>query len=149
MRRVKLNPNQEITIHLKKIQRKLCDVDNQHDEVCREINELSVEDAHLAEYSKKLEFRIHTCKHLLAEHTEYLKARSNREITIHLRTFKREKSGVNARRSDIGRNIEQFKLKADNLLDQSHEYESRIEICQRALAGDPVLIWAEIQRFES
>ena len=49
-----MNPNQEITIYLTKCLQKLSALDNQHDEVCREVNELSIEDAHLAEHFARL-----------------------------------------------------------------------------------------------
>ena len=143
-----MNPNQEITIYLTKCLQKLSALDNQHDEVCREVNELSIEDAHLAEYSKKLDSRIDTCKHVLAEHSKYLQSRTSREITIDLREFQREKSDVHKRCCEIHDEIEELDCKAVNLLDQSNELGAMIELCQRSLEGEDVSIWAEIQRCE-
>ncbi len=142
-----MNPYQEVTIHLEKLQQKLSNINNQYDGVCREMNELNVQGVHLAEYSKKLDSKIDVCEQLLAESDKCLATGSNRQLRIDLKIFNREKLGIDAMYREVKSNIENLDCNAVDLLDQSHKLETVIELCQRTLAGEDVSIWAELQRF--
>ena len=144
-----MNPNREIEIYQEKYMRMKSTVDNRHDKVCREIIRLNFKDAYFTEYSMKLDSRIDTCKQLLGESKRSLEAGSNRQLKIDLRKFRGEKSKVDAQRIEVLHEIESLEIEADNLLNQSLKWQNRIELCQRALDGEDIPIWAEIQRFES
>jgi len=144
-----LNPKQEIKTHLKKLQRKLSNNYNEYDDICREINELNFEDAHLAMHFKKLKSRDDVCQQLLEEPLRCSNAESNRQLKIELKKLKQKKIEIQTRHTEIHRQKEERECDAANVLDRFHELESIIELWQTALEGEDVPIWAEIQRFES
>ena len=88
-------------MHLSRFIREQSNIENQYDKVCREINTLGIEDAHLAEYCHKLDSKIDTCECLLPEHATYLETGDNRQIRIDLRKFEREKLEVYALSSEV------------------------------------------------
>ena len=144
-----MNPNREIEIYQEKYMRMKSTVDNRHDKGCREIIRLNFKDAYFTEYSMKLDSRIDTCKQLLGESKRSLEAGSNRQLKIDLRKFRGEKFKVDAQRIEVLHEIESLEIEADNLLNHSLKWQNRIELCQRALDGEDIPIWAEIQRIEN
>ena len=144
-----MNPNMEITNYRNKYMRMESTIENQHDEMCRKIIRLKSEVAHLVEYSKKLDSRIDVCEQLLRTPERCLETGSYGQLKIDSRKFKGEKSKVDAQRSEIQREIERLDFKADNLLDRSRELSDITERGQRALDGEDVSIWTDIERFES
>ena len=144
-----MTPNREIEKYLRRFIRKQSYVENQHDEVCRKINRLNSEEIHLAEYSNKFDSRIYTCEQWLEESNRCFDASSNRQLENVLRGLMREKRKVEAQRSKIQYEKESLEFNADNLLTRSLKWQNRIELYQRALDGEDVPIWAEIQRFEN
>ena len=144
-----MNPKHEIEIHLKKLQRKLAVSHNEYDDICREINRLNFEDAHLTDHSRRIKAEIECCEQLLRELEQRVERGTSYQLKIDLRKFKRENSKVDNRRSEVQHDIEILDCKVVNLLDQSQDLWAMIELCQRALDGEDVSIWAEIQRFES
>ncbi len=121
-----MNPIREIVDYQEKYMCMKSTVDNRHDKVCRKIIRLNFEDAHLAEYSMKLDSRIDTCKQLLGESERCLEAGSNRQLKIDLRKFRGEKSKVDAQRIEVLHEIESLEIEADNLLNQSLKWQNRI-----------------------
>ena len=71
----------------------------------------------------------------------------NREITIYLKKLQQEQSDIDDRRYEFSREVHKLEREDATLADRFSELESIIDKCQRALAGEPVSIWAELQRF--
>ena len=69
----------------------------------------------------------------------------NREITIYLRKFEQEQLDIDNRRWEIRREINRLEREDANLVDRFNKLESIIDKCQRALAGEPISIWVELQ----
>ena len=71
----------------------------------------------------------------------------NQEITTYLKKFEREQSHIEDRRYEIHREIDKLEREDTNLVERFSKLESIIDKCQRALAGEPIFIWDEIERF--
>ena len=71
----------------------------------------------------------------------------NQEITIYLEKFEQEQFDINNQRYEIRRKIDELEREDTNLVDRFNKLESIIDKYQRALAGEPIFIWDEIQRF--
>ena len=78
----------------------------------------------------------------------YLQLNPNREVTIYLKKFEQEQFDIDDRRCEIHREIDELEREDTNLTEHFNKLESIIDKCQRALAGEPIFIWVEIQRFE-
>ena len=72
----------------------------------------------------------------------------NQEITIYLEKFEQEQFDIESRRYEIGSEINELEREDAKLADRFNELDPIIDKCQRALAGEPISIWAELQRFE-
>ncbi len=72
---------------------------------------------------------------------------ANQEIKIYLKKFESEQTEIDNQRIEIGRQINTLEREDIKLADRFSKLESIIDKCQRALAGEPVSIWAELQRF--
>ena len=72
----------------------------------------------------------------------------NREITIHLMKSEQEQFDIENQRYEIRREIDELEREDDYLANRLNELESIIDKCQRALAGEPISIWVELQRFK-
>ncbi len=69
------------------------------------------------------------------------------EIQAHLKKIDREQSYIEDRHYEIGQTVNLLERENADLLDRYSDLDSAKEICYSALAGDPVAIWAELQRF--
>ncbi len=72
----------------------------------------------------------------------------NREVTIYLKKFEQEQFDIDDRRCELRCEIDELEREDANLVDRFNKLESMIDTCQRALAGEPISIWVELQRFE-
>ena len=68
------------------------------------------------------------------------------EIYRYFEKIEREMSSIDDRRYEIGRFMNSLEHEDSDLLDRYVQLESAKEICCRALAGEPIAIWAELQR---
>ena len=139
-----MDANQEVTIHLENFEREQSDIADRRYEIRREIDKLKREDDDCANRFKKLESIIDTCQRALAYDKLNI---TYREITIYLKRFEQKKFDIADRRYEIRREIDELEREDDALADRFNELESIIDKCQRALAGEPISIWAELQRF--
>ena len=69
------------------------------------------------------------------------------EIQVYLRKIDREQSYIEDRCYEIGQTRNFLDREEADLLDRHSNLDAAKEICYRALAGDPIAIWAELQRF--
>ena len=120
-----MDPNREITTHLKTFQHLQFHIDTQQYEIRREIDELEREHDYIA----------HRFIYLYVNTLEYLSEK-----------FKREQSDIRYRSYEIQFSNDKLERKGCYLVDFLNELESIIDKCQRALAGEPIFIWAELQR---
>ena len=72
----------------------------------------------------------------------------NQEIAIYLKKFEQEQFDIDDRRYEIRREINELEREDANLTEHFNQLESIINKCQRALAGEPISIWVELQRFK-
>ena len=72
----------------------------------------------------------------------------NQEIAIYLKKFEQEQFDIDDRRHEIGSEINELEREDAKLADRFNELDPIIDKCQRALAGEPISIWVELQRFE-
>ena len=71
----------------------------------------------------------------------------SQEIQAYLDKINQERSDIEDRLHEIDQNVNFLEREKVNLLDRYGDLDSAKEICHRALAGEPVAIWAELQRF--
>ena len=71
----------------------------------------------------------------------------NQEITIYLEKFEQEQFDIENRRYEIRHEIDELEREDAKLADRFNDLDPIIDKYQRALAGEPILIWAELQRF--
>ena len=69
------------------------------------------------------------------------------EIQVYLEKIDREQSYIDDRCYEIRQTINFLEREEADLLYRFSNLNSAKEICRRALAGEPVAIWAELQRF--
>ena len=69
------------------------------------------------------------------------------EIQVYLDKINREQSYIEDRCYEIGQTRNFLDREETDLLERHTNLDLAREICYRALAGDPVAIWAELQRF--
>ena len=72
----------------------------------------------------------------------------NQEIAIYLKKFEQEQFDIDDRRYEIRREINELEREDANLTEYFNQLESIINKCQCALAGEPISIWVELQRFK-
>ena len=68
------------------------------------------------------------------------------EIQVYLDKINQEQSYIEDRCYEIGQTRNFLDREETDLLDRYSNLDSAKEICYRALAGEPVMIWAELQR---
>ena len=143
-----MDANQEVTIHLENCEQEQSDIPDRRYEIRRKIDKLKREDDDCADRFKKLESIIDTCQRALAYDKLNI---THREITIYLKRLEKrleqKKFDIADRRYEIHREIDELEREDANLADRFNELESIIDKCQRALTGEPISIWAELQRF--
>ncbi len=71
----------------------------------------------------------------------------SQEIQAYLNKIDQEQSDIEDRFHEIDQNVNFLEREKVNLLDRYGDLDSAKEICYSALAGEPVAIWAELQRF--
>ena len=71
----------------------------------------------------------------------------SQEIQGYLDKIDREQSYINDRCYEIDQIVNSLECEKVDLLDRYGDLDIAKEICHRALAGEPVAIWAELQRF--
>ena len=143
-----MSANREIIAYMKKFEQMQSDIDNRRREIRPEINELEREDAYLVDRFNELELMIETYQRALAGHGGDLQLGTNQEITIYLEKFKQEQFDIHYQRYEIQCKRDKLERKDDYIVDYLDELERIIDKCQRALAGEPIFIWVELQECE-
>ena len=143
-----MSPNREIITYLKKSERMQFDIRDRPYEIRREMDELKYEDNYLAERFNKLALFIDTRQRAPAGYAEYLQPSSNQETTIYLKKSKQEQSDIGNQRCEIQREMDRLECEDNSLTDCFNMLALFIDTCQRALAGEPIFIWVEIERFK-
>ena len=143
---LQLEANREITTHLKTLQHEQFHMDTQHYEIRREIDELEREHDYITHRQNELELIINKYQRALTGNVGNLQFETNLETNIYLDKFKREQSDIRYRSYEIQFNNDKLERKDCYLVDYLNELESIIDKCQRALAGEPIFIWVELQR---
>ena len=143
-----MSPNREIITYLKKSERMQFDIRDRRYEIRREMEELKYEDNYLAERFNKLALFIDTRQRAPAGYAEYLQPSSNQETTIYLKKSKQEQSDIGNQRCEIQREMDRLECEDNSLTDCFNMLALFIDTCQRALAGEPIFIWVEIERFK-
>ena len=139
-----MDANQEVTIHSENCEQEQSDIPDRRYEIRRKIDKLKREDANLADRFNELESIIDTCQRALAYDKLNI---THREVTIHSENCEQKKFDIADLRYEIRREIDELEREDANLADRFNELESIIDKCQRALTGEPISIWAELQRF--
>lgn len=69
------------------------------------------------------------------------------EIQMYLEKIDREQSYIENRCCEVDQAVNSLEREKIDLLDRYGDLDTAKEICYRALAGEPVAIWAELQRY--
>ncbi|MDE0041312.1 MAG: hypothetical protein OXT74_04715 [Candidatus Poribacteria bacterium] len=71
----------------------------------------------------------------------------SQEIQYHLEKIQREKSAIDRRRHKINNIVNRLEREDADLLYRFNELEILEELCHQSLLGEPIAIWAELDRF--